>query len=164
MADQLAGVRWLAQQPWVDAAHIGVFGWSYGGYLSLMVLEKSAGAVAAGVSVAPVTDWRLYDTAYTERYLGTPAANPDGYRDSAVFAALSGMKAPLLLVHGMADDNVLFTNSTRLMSALQSQGTPFRLMTYPGGKHGLSTPAMQKHAFHAIDAFLQETLKPGTAP
>jgi dipeptidyl-peptidase-4 len=163
-ADQLAGVRWLAQQPWVDAAHVGVFGWSYGGYLSLMVLEKAAGAVAAGVSVAPVTDWRLYDTAYTERYLGTPQGNPDGYRDSSVFAALSGLKSPLLLVHGMADDNVLFTNSTSLMAALQKQGTPFRLMTYPGGKHGLSTPAMQKHAFHAIDAFLRETLEPGAGP
>jgi dipeptidyl-peptidase-4 len=159
VADQLAGVRWLAQQPWVDAAHIGVFGWSYGGYLSLMMLARSGGAIAAGVSVAPVTDWQFYDTAYTERYLGTPAANPDGYRNSAIFAALPELHAPLLLVHGMADDNVLFANSTNLMAALQNQGTLFRLMTYPGGKHGLSTPAMQKHAYRTIAQFLRENLQ-----
>jgi len=159
VADQLAGVHWLAQQDWVDAAHIGTFGWSYGGYLSLMLLANSGGALAAGISVAPVTDWRLYDTAYTERYLGTPAGNPEGYRQSAVFASLAQLQAPLLLLHGMADDNVLFVNSTSLMAALQGQGTQFDLMTYPGGKHGLSTPAMQKHAFARMLRFLEEHLQ-----
>ncbi len=161
VTDQMAGLHWLARQPWVDAAHVGCFGWSYGGYLSLMLLARSGGGIAAGVSVAPVTDWRDYDTAYVERYLGMPAANGDGYRDSSVFTWLAGMRSPLLLVHGMADDNVLFANSTRLMAALQSQGTLFSLMTYPGGKHGLSTPAMQKHAFRTIAAFLQQHLQPG---
>jgi dipeptidyl-peptidase-4 len=143
----------------VDAAHIGCFGWSYGGYLSLMLLARSGGEIAAGVSVAPVTDWRIYDTAYVERYLGMPTANADGYRDSSVFTWLGGLQSPLLLAHGMADDNVLFTNSTRLMAALQTQGTLFSLMTYPGGKHGLSTPAMQKHVFRTIARFLQEHLQ-----
>jgi len=154
VADQLAGVDWLERQPWVDGAHIGTFGWSYGGYLSLMLLAKGGDRFAAGVSVAPVTDWRIYDTAYVERYLGLPERNPDGYRDSAVFTWLGGLRAPLLLAHGMADDNVLFTNSTRLMAALQEQGTLFDLMTYPGGKHGLSTPAMRKHVFRTIARFL----------
>jgi dipeptidyl-peptidase-4 len=163
--DQLAGVEWLKRQPWVDPAHIGTFGWSYGGYLSLMLLAKGGDAFAAGVSVAPVTDWRIYDTAYVERYLGLPAQNPDGYRDSAVFTWLAGMRAPLLLAHGMADDNVLFTNSTRLMAALQDQGTLFELMTYPGGKHGLSTPAMRKHVFRTIARFLAGHLQqPGPDP
>jgi dipeptidyl-peptidase-4 len=161
VADQMAGLHWLAGQAWVDAAHIGCFGWSYGGYLSLMLLARSGGEIAAGVSVAPVTDWRIYDTAYVERYLGMPQANPEGYRDSSVFTWLPGLKSPLLLAHGMADDNVLFTNSTRLMAALQGQGTLFSLMTYPGGKHGLSTPTMQKHVFRTIARFLQEHLQAG---
>jgi dipeptidyl-peptidase-4 len=157
--DQLAGVRWLKQQPWIDDAHVGVFGWSYGGYMTLMLLSKAPAVFAAGVAVAPVTDWRIYDTAYTERYLGMPQENAAGYEDSGVFKWLAALSSPLLLMHGMADDNVLFTNSTRLMAALQTQGTPFRLMTYPGGKHGLSTPAMRKHAYHTIADFLDETLR-----
>ncbi|WP_440224904.1 S9 family peptidase [Dokdonella sp. MW10] len=162
--DQLAGIRWLGQQPWVDAQRVGVFGWSYGGYLTTMLLARSGGAIAAGVSVAPVTDWALYDTHYTERYLGKPDANRAGYIRSAPFAWLDGFNAPMLLVHGMADDNVLFTNSTKLMAALQDRGVAFDLMTYPGGKHGLSTPAMRKHVYHAIEAFLDRHLKAPPAP
>lgn len=158
VADQRAGIAWLKQQPWVDSARIGTFGWSYGGYLSTMMLAKDSGELAGGVVVAPVTDWRLYDTFYTERYLGLPAGNDAGYTRSAVFAWLDGLTSPLLLIHGMADDNVLFANSTRLMAALQQRGTQFRLMTYPGGKHGLSTPAMRKHAFTAIADFFLRTV------
>jgi dipeptidyl-peptidase 4 len=159
--DQLTGIRWLKQQPWVDGARIGVFGWSFGGYMSVMMLAKASDQLAAGVAVAPVTDWRIYDTGYTERYLGTPQDNPAGYEASAVFKWLPGLRSPLFLAHGMADDNVLFTNSTRLMAALQTQGTQFRLMTYPGGKHGLSTPAMLKHLLHAVDDFYKEKLGGG---
>jgi dipeptidyl-peptidase-4 len=159
--DQLTGVRWLKQQPFVDASRIGVFGWSYGGYMTLMLLAKAPGELATGVAVAPVTEWRLYDTHYTERYLGTPQANAAGYDSSAVFGSLAGITAPLLLIHGMADDNVLFLNSTQLMAALQTNGTQFRLMTYPGGKHGLSTPEMRKHVHHLIADYFDEMLKPG---
>ena len=155
VADQRAGIAWLKSQPWVDAAHIGTFGWSYGGYLSTMLLAKDSGDLAGGVAVAPVTDWRLYDTYYTERYLGLPRDNDGGYTRSAVFAWLDGLTSPLLLIHGMADDNVLFLNSTKLMAALQQRGTQFQLMTYPGGKHGLSTPEMKKHAFTAIADFFE---------
>jgi len=158
--DQLAGIRWLKQQPFVDPQRIGVFGWSYGGYMTVMMLAKASGELAAGVAVAPVTDWRLYDTHYTEHYLGSPSANSAGYDSSAVFGSLSRITSPLLLIHGMADDNVLFVNSTRLMAALQNQGTQFRLMTYPGGKHGLSTPEMQKHVHHLIANFFDEMLRP----
>lgn len=159
VADQRAGIRWLKQQPFVDAARIGVFGWSYGGYLTTMMLSKASDEIAAGVAVAPVTDWSLYDTHYTERYLSTPADNPAGYIRSTPFAWLDGLNAPLLLVHGMADDNVLFTNSTRLMAALQDKGTQFELMTYPGGKHGLSTPAMRMHVYTLITDFLDRKLR-----
>jgi dipeptidyl-peptidase-4 len=159
--DQLAGIRWLKRQPYVDPDRIGVYGWSYGGYMVLMMLAKASDELAAGVSGAPVADWRLYDTHYTERYMSTPQANAAGYDSSAVFGWLPGLRSPLLLIHGMADDNVLFKNSTEVMAALQSQGTQFRLMTYPGGKHGLSTPEMEKHVNHLIVDFFDEMLKPG---
>ncbi len=157
--DQLEGVKWLKTQPYVRADRIGVFGWSYGGYMTLMLLAKASDQIAAGVSGAPVTDWRLYDTHYTERYMDHPAANAEGYVQSAVFAHLEGLKSPLLLIHGMADDNVLFTHSTKLMSALQEQGTQFELMTYPGGKHGISLPWMKKHAYNALVDFFDRKLK-----
>jgi dipeptidyl-peptidase-4 len=159
--DQLAGARWLQGQPWIDAKRIGVFGWSYGGYMTLMMLAKGSDVIAAGAAVAPVTDWRLYDTCYTERYLGTPTDNGQGYADSSVFSALQGLKSPLFLAHGMADDNVLFVNSTRLMSELQNRGVPFELMTYPGAKHGLSTPQMKVHVFTAIGDFFGRRVKGG---
>ena len=157
--DQLAGVRWLAQQAFVDGKRIGVFGWSYGGYMSLMLLAKHSSEIAAGVAVAPVTEWRLYDTHYTERYMDDPAAHSGAYDQSAVFAHLAGLTSPLLLIHGMADDNVLFTHSTQLMAALQDRGTRFDLMTYPGGKHGINgTPAMRKHVLGSIVGWLHEKL------
>lgn len=160
VVDQLEGVKWLKAQPFVDGDRIGVFGWSYGGYMSLMLLAQASDQIAAGVAGAPVTDWSLYDTHYTERYLDQPAANAEGYAQSSVFAHLDGLHSPLYLVHGMADDNVLFTNSTRLMSALQQRGIDFELMTYPGGKHGLSSPWMKKHAYRSIIDFFDRQLKP----
>jgi dipeptidyl-peptidase 4 len=157
--DQLTGVRWLDEQPWVDPRRVGVFGWSYGGYMTLMLLAKGSDRITAGAAVAPVTDWRLYDTCYTERYLGLPTRNAQGYAQSAVFSALDGLRSPLFLAHGMADDNVLFANSTRLMSQLQLRGVQFELMTYPGAKHGLSTPQMKVHVYTAIQRFLDTRLR-----
>ncbi|PPT92200.1 S9 family peptidase [Xanthomonas theicola] len=157
--DQLRGVAWLKTQPWADAARIGVYGWSNGGYMTLMLLAKHSETYACGVAGAPVTDWALYDSHYTERYMNLPAANPDGYRDSRIAAHLDGLNAPLLLIHGMADDNVLFTNSTSLMSELQKRGKLFELMTYPGGKHGLSG-GNALHRYRTTEAFLARCLKP----
>lgn len=160
VTDQLTGIDWLKTLPWVDEQRVGVFGWSYGGYLAAMLLAKASDQVAAGVAVAPVTDWSLYDTFYTERYLARPQDNPAGYLRSGVLAWVDGLTAPLLLIHGMADDNVLFSNSTRLMAALQEAGTPFDLMTYPGGKHGMSTPALRVHTHAGIARFLRRHLQP----
>ncbi|HEV7778016.1 MAG TPA: S9 family peptidase [Luteibacter sp.] len=164
--DQRAGIRWLKSQPWVDGARIGVFGWSYGGYLTTMMLAKDSAELAGGVAVAPVTDWSLYDTFYTERYLGRPQDNAEGYKRSAPFDWVAGLTAPLYLVHGMADDNVLFQNSTKLMAVLQQRGTQFQLMTYPGGKHGLAMPGQRAHVFHLIADFFQTRVagKPVAAP
>lgn len=162
--DQLSGIDWLKEQPWVDGQRVGVFGWSYGGYLAAMLLAKASDEVAAGVAVAPVTDWSLYDTFYTERYLARPQDNRAGYLRSGVLAWVDGLHSSLLLIHGMADDNVLFSNSTKLMAALQEAGTPFELMTYPGGKHGMSTPAMRVHTYGSIARFLQRELRPCATP
>lgn len=151
--DQRVGIDWLRTQTFVDPERIGVYGWSYGGYLTLMLLAKHSDVIAAGASVAPVTDWALYDTHYTERYLDHPARNADGYERSALWPYLDGLTSKLLLVHGMADDNVLFSHSTELMNRLQKNGTQFELMTYPGGKHGLSAPWMRTHVFQAIADF-----------
>jgi dipeptidyl-peptidase 4 len=156
--DQLRGIEFLEQQAFVDPARVGIMGWSYGGYMSLMALTTTK-AFKAGVAGAPVTDWRVYDTHYTERYLGLPTTNAAGYEASAVLPHAASVNGKLLLVHGMADDNVLFTHSTMLMQQLQAQGTPFDLMTYPGGKHGLvrMTEAGQ-HYYEMVIRFFQREL------
>lgn len=157
--DQLAGVAFLKTQPWVDGQRIGVHGWSNGGYMTLMLLAKASDRYACGIAGAPVTDWALYDTFYTEQYMGHPAQNPDGYREAAVSTHLAGLKSKLLLIHGMADDNVLFSNSTALMSALQKRAQPFELMTYPGAKHGLSGNDLL-HRYRLSEDFFRRCLKP----
>jgi dipeptidyl-peptidase-4 len=162
--DQLTGIDWLAQQSFVDPKRVGVFGWSYGGFMTLRLLVAGSSKIAMGVSVAPVTDWSLYDTHYTEQFVGaTPQSDPAAYERSGVFAHLDGLKSPLLLVHGMADDNVLFTNSTRLIDALVNRNVRFELMTYPGAKHGISSRAGQRHVYGLIEAFFKKNLG-GTEP
>lgn len=157
--DQVMGARWLARQPGVDGARIGVFGWSNGGYMTLMLLAKASETYACGAAGAPVTDWALYDTHYTERYMDLPGNNPEGYADSRVFAHLDGLRSRLLLVHGMADDNVLFTHSTQLMGELQKRGIQFDLMTYPGAKHGLERHN-SLHRMRLTEAFFARCLSP----
>jgi dipeptidyl-peptidase-4 len=160
--DQVRGVEFLRSLPFVDGKRIGIFGWSYGGYMSLMCLMQAPDSFAAGVAGAPVTDWALYDTHYTERYLSTPQDNPDGYRQSNVLEYATGLKRPLLLVHGMADDNVLFAHSTALMKKLQDLQKPFDLMTYPGGKHSLIRQNVAGlHATASIVRFFDRELGSG---
>ena len=158
--DQLDGIRWLGELPYVDAERIGVQGWSYGGYMTLMLLARGGDLVAAGSAGAPVTDWELYDTHYTERYLLKPQDNADGYAQSSVFPYLDGMRGALQVVHGMADDNVFFTNSTKLMQALQHANQPFELMTYPGETHFIRNRASRVHADEAALRFFDRHLRP----
>lgn len=158
VTDQATGVEYLRGLDFVDPERIGIFGWSYGGYMALMTLMQNPELYAAGVSVAPVTDWRLYDTHYTERYLGTPQEHPEAYEQGDVVTYADNLADPLLLIHGMADDNVLFTHSTRLMKALQDAGKPFELMTYPGAKHGISGQQSQLHVYRMITRFFVEKL------
>ena len=156
--DQLRGVEFLKSQSYVAGDRIGIMGWSYGGYMSLMALTTTT-AFRAGIAGAPVTDWRLYDTHYTERYLGMPQANAAGYESSAVIPNAGSLHGALLLVHGMADDNVLFTHSTQLMQKLQSLNKPFDVMTYPGGKHALvRMPQQGRHYYEMVLRFFSREL------
>ena len=156
--DQLRIFDVLGGFNWADLTRVGVFGHSYGGYMALMLLCQAPGKLAAGAAVAPVCDWRLYDTHYTERYMGMPTDNPKGYRHANVLTHLHALTAPLLLMHGMADDNVLFDNSTMIMAELQRQNKQFELMTYPGAKHSMQEPHVSVHRFDLILDFFRRTL------
>jgi dipeptidyl-peptidase 4 len=160
VADQVLGARWLGSQPFVEPARIGVWGWSYGGYMTLMLMFKAPDVFRAGVAGAPVTDWTLYDTHYTERYLDRPQDNTAGYAASSVLPYAKDLKGKLLVIHGMADDNVLFLHSTKLFRKLQDLGEPFDVMVYPGAKHGLTRQHDGRHAYATIKRFFDEALLP----
>lgn len=157
--DQVAGVKFLHTLPYVDKEKIGVYGHSYGGYMTLMSMFKAADYFAAGVSGAPVTDWRLYDTHYTERYMGNPNSNPEAYTKSSVFPYAENLKGDLLIYHGMADDNVLFTHSTMLYKHLQDLAIPFEVMDYPGKKHSIRGKQTGIHLYNTITNFFDRTLR-----
>ena len=154
--DQARGIEFLKSQSFIDPQRIALYGWSYGGYLALKIAAAghAARAIIAG---APVTDWRLYDTHYSERFLGLPQQNPAAYDASSVFADLAALRARLLLVHGLADDNVRFTHSSKLMAALQRKGMPFDVMLYPGAGHRLDG-AEEAHFYRTMFDFLDREL------
>ncbi len=156
--DQLSGVAWLKAQPFVDPARIALYGWSYGGYMTLRTLERAPGVFAGGVSGAPVTKWELYDTHYTERYMGRPQDEAAAYARSSALANADRISDPLLLIHGMADDNVVFENSTALMAKLQAAGKPFETMVYPGQTHSVGGPGVSVHLWRTILAFLERNV------
>ena len=153
VSDQVEGVKYLRTLPWVDAERIGIHGSSYGGYLSLMALFKEPEYFRAAAAGAPVTDWRLYDTHYTERYLGHPESPGEVYEKASVFPYAAALKRPLLIYHGMADDNVLFTHSTRLYHYLQDHNIPFMAMDYPGKKHRFAGKTTSMHRVGTIRRF-----------
>ncbi|NRA70713.1 MAG: S9 family peptidase [Gammaproteobacteria bacterium] len=156
--DQIEGVKFLRSLDFVAPQRIGIYGHSYGGYMSLMALFKASDYFSAGVSGAPVTDWTLYDTHYTERYLSHPATNKSGYEQSAVFPFIDGYKGKLLIYHGMADDNVLFSNTTKLMSMMQNKALQFESMVYPGKKHSIRGKNTRIHQFNMIANFFDNNL------
>nr|WP_010133566.1 DPP IV N-terminal domain-containing protein [Microbulbifer agarilyticus] len=159
VVDQVTGVKFLRTLPFIDPERIGVFGHSYGGYMALMSMFKAGDYFKAGISGAPVTDWGLYDTHYTERYMGNPNQVPAAYEASSVFPYAENLKGPMLIYHGMADDNVLFTNTTKLIKQLQDSGQQFELMTYPGKKHSLRGKETRKHWYQMMKDFFDRTLK-----
>ena len=158
LADQIAGLRALAGTiPQMDLKHVGVSGWSFGGYFSAMATIRRPDVFAAGVAGAPVVDFADYDTAYTERYLGTPQDDPDGYAASNVLTYAAHLSRPLLILHGLTDDNVYFENTMKLTQALLDAGKPYRLILLPG-THLLPDPLLRTRVDEARAAFLAETL------
>ena len=147
--DQLSGAAWLKQQDFVDPERIGIYGWSYGGYMTLKLLEAAPGFYAAGVSGAPVTDWGLYDTHYTERYMGMPSEG-DNYARADALGNSGKIVDPLLLIHGMADDNVVFENSTAFIARMQANGQPFEMQLYPGQTHSVGGPKISVQLWKTI--------------
>ena len=158
LEDQLAGLRHLIAMGFVDPKRIGIYGWSYGGFMTLYSLFHAPETFRAGVAGAPVTNFRNYDTIYTERYLGMPRQNKKGYRLSAVVNAASNLQASLLLVHNFEDDNVLFQNTMQLADALEEAGKPFRMVIYPQKTHGV-TGDVKKHLYRTIVDFFDRELR-----
>jgi dipeptidyl-peptidase-4 len=154
--DQLAGAKWLKSQPFVDGDKIATYGWSYGGYMTLKMLEANQGVYAAGVAGAPVTKWELYDTHYTERYMGDPTRDAKAYAASDALQASAKIIDPLLLIHGMSDDNVVFENSTAFAAKMQAENRPFEMMFYPGKTHAA---ARDVHVWTTMLAFLDREVK-----
>ena len=152
--DQLAGVAYLKSLDFVDPARIATYGWSYGGYMTLKLLEAAPGTFAAGVAGAPVTRWELYDTHYTERYLGMPQAPGGVYAKADALGEADRIVDPLLVIHGMADDNVVFENSSELIAKLQGEARPFDMMLYPGQTHAVGGPKISVHLWTTILGFL----------
>lgn len=158
LEDQLAGIKYLVKQPYVDEKRLAIFGWSYGGTMSLRSLLLTKDIFQAGIAVAPVTDWRQYDTAYTERYMQRPKDNPEGYDSTTLLDAAKNLDLPLLLVHGLGDDNVHFANSGLFVNALIEAGKSFSAMFYPGAKHGIRESKARIHLFSAITRFIEDNL------
>lgn len=158
--DQLQGVAYLKSLPFVDPERIGVMGWSYGGFMALTLMSDAQSPFRAGAAGAAPTDWRLYDTHYTERFMGRPSENPAGYASAAILPRLEALKGDLLLLHGMADDNVTFDNAAQVMDSLQRRGRSFELMTYPGERHLVNGQAKQLHLWRTYLDFFRRRLAP----
>ncbi len=159
LEDQLAGVKFLKSLPYVDHSRIGIWGWSYGGYMTLEALFNAPDIFKAGISVSPVSDWRLYDTIYTERYMGRPQDNPDGYKNSSPVNQAANLKAKLMLVHATGDDNVHFVNSAEVINALIDSGRyPAQLMIFPGRGHSILDWQSRVQLFERMTEFLLNNL------
>jgi len=151
------GVAWLRSQPWVDGDRIGIHGWSYGGFMASYALTHST-SFKAGIAGAPVTDWRLYDSIYTERYMRMPQNNPEGYAATSVVEAAADLHGSLFIIHGTMDDNVHMQNSIQLIYELQKAGKEFEVMVYPRSRHGVRDPALSYHLRREMTDFLLENL------
>jgi dipeptidyl-peptidase-4 len=158
VSDQQAGIEYLVKLGFVDPARIGMSGWSYGGYMTLQTMLTRPKLIRAGISGAPVTNWRLYDTIYTERYMGLPQENEAAYRQSSPITHAKNLEGKLMLVHNIGDDNVLFQNMLQMTDALQQAGKHFELSIYPQKSHGVSGPA-RYHLNEAMVDFFERHLR-----
>ncbi|MEJ2310801.1 MAG: S9 family peptidase [Gemmatimonadales bacterium] len=159
--DQLAAASQLGALPYVDAARIGIWGWSYGGYMALMSSFLSQGQISLGISVAPVTAWQLYDTIYTERFMRTPQENPEGYHNGSPITHAAKLEVPLLVVHGTGDDNVHFQNTVQLSQALEEANRQFSLRIYPNKAHAIAGVEARVNLFSLLTDFVSTHLGAG---
>jgi len=157
--DQIEAAKYLAGLQYVDGKNIAIWGWSYGGFMSAMCLAKGGEVFKAGISVAPVTNQRYYDTVYSERYMGLPSQNPEGYDENSPITLAKGIKGKLLLVHGTADDNVHFQNSLEFAEAMVQAGVQFQMMSYVNRNHGIRGGNTTMHLYTMFDNFLKDNLK-----
>ena len=151
------GINWLGKNAWIDRQRVGIWGWSYGGYLASYALTHSK-LFKAGIAGAPVTDWRNYDAIYTERYMGLPKDNPEGYKKASPVHAASKLHGKLLLIHGALDDNVHLSNTLQFANALQTAGKQFELMIYPNNRHGITRPGQARHLRDLMTQFILDNL------
>jgi dipeptidyl-peptidase-4 len=158
LEDQKTGIQYLIGQGFVDPARIGIYGWSYGGYMTLYSLLNAPELFRAGIAGAPVADWHNYDTIYTERYLGIPLDNEEGYKASSDVTYADKLKAQLLIVHNIEDDNVLFQNSLQMSDAFEKAGKLFSMVVYTQKSHGVGGPA-RKHLLELTTEFFEKNLK-----
>jgi dipeptidyl peptidase len=156
--DQIAAAKWLGQQSYIDANRIGLYGWSFGGYMTLMGLCHGQGVFKTGVAVAPVADWSFYDTIYTERFMRTPQENPTGYKASSVLEVAKDLQGKLLLIHGSADDNVHVQNAMDFTDLLVSEGIPFDMAIYKDRNHGIYGGNARNHLYKRIITFIEQNL------
>jgi dipeptidyl-peptidase-4 len=155
--DQLEGIQYLSTLGFADMTRVGISGWSYGGYMTLYALANAPAVFKAGIAGAPVTDWRNYDTIYTERYMGLPEENPEGYKRSSPQANAAEIKARLLILHNIEDDNVHFQNSVQMANVLEREGKQFQMIVYPQKSHGVGG-LLQKQMLQAMLDFLEKAL------
>lgn len=158
LEDHIAGAKFLSTLEYVDDSRIGIWGWSYGGYMSSLAMTKGAGTFKMGIAVAPVTNWRFYDTIYTERYLQTPQLNASGYDDNSPSTYANKLQGNFLLIHGTGDDNVHFQNSVVLQDALINAGKQFTSFYYPDKHHGIQGPQTKYHLYTLMLNYVQENL------
>ncbi|WP_420841173.1 S9 family peptidase [Aquiflexum gelatinilyticum] len=156
--DQIAGAKYLGSLPFIDKSRIGIWGWSYGGYMSSLALMKGNDVFKAAIAVAPVTTWRYYDTIYTERYLQTPQQNAAGYDDNSPITHVDKLKGNLLLIHGTGDDNVHYQNAVDLVDALIKADKQFETMYYPNRNHGISGGNTSWHLYSLMTDFIRRKL------
>lgn len=156
--DQIAAAQWIGSQSYVDAGRIGIFGWSFGGYMASLAMTKGADVFKLGIAVAPVTTWRYYDTIYTERYLQTPQENPQGYDENSPINFAGLMKGKYLLIHGTADDNVHYQNAVEMAEALIQKNKEFEFMTYPDKNHGIYGGNTRLHLHQKMTDFILNNL------
>ena len=156
--DQIAAAKWFGKQNYIDASRIGIFGWSFGGYMASLALTKGADVFKMGIAVAPVTNWRYYDTVYTERFMRTPQENPSGYDDNSPTTHAKLMNGKFLMIHGSADDNVHYQNAAEFAEALIQNKKKFQFMTYPDKNHGIYGGNTRPQLYQLMTDYILENL------